>query len=79
MKETTRKQNFEKIENLASALQAVGIKADVDWAAEWYCDDNKVHCGIEIYTDYDGGEEDLSFVFNPDGKLIYDCRQAPLK
>lgn len=72
-------KEFEKIENLVKALKDIGIHAEIDYHAEWCCDDYNVHCGIEVYTDMDYGEDCWSFYFTPDGKYIKDLRDAPIR
>ena len=69
----------EKIKNLVRALNDVGINAEVDWDAEWYCIDDQTHYGIEIMTDFDTGEDSLSICFSPKGKLLNSCMEAPLR
>ena len=64
------------ISNLYNALRAVGIPAEIDWDAQWYCSDHKTHNGIEIYFQ-SGSYEEESFCFTPDGVLIFDCLKAP--
>lgn len=70
--------NFEKIENLAKALRAIGISAYVG-NAEWYCEDGKTHYGIEIHTNINYGEDCWSFIFNPQGKYVENCLACPVK
>lgn len=68
----------EKIRNiylLKDALDKCGINTYLDFNAEWYCIDNKTHVGIELRTDY---AEDCSFIFDPNGTLLHDGREAPL-
>lgn len=77
-KQTEKELRFEHIEALHKALLNAGIHAEIDWDTEWYCIDNKVHYGIELYFQSDSIEEQ-SFCFTPDGVLIYDCTKAPTK
>ena len=54
-----------KIINLQNALRAVGLEAHIE-TFEGLCSDGKCHRGIELSTDYWGGEDNISFVFHPD-------------
>ena len=71
-------KNYSKIEELAKAIRKIGIAAEIDWVAEWYCIDDKVHCGIELTLGY-GADDGYSFIFTPDGELIHTCLEAPIK
>ena len=67
-----------KIKQLEKALNDIGITTELNEHAEWYCVDNKVHYGIELFTDIDYGEDYLSFCFTPNGRYITDdCTSAP--
>lgn len=71
---------IKKIENLAKALRDIGVKADIEYNAEWYCIDSKLHYGIELTTNmYDSDYEFIRFIFTPDGKRIENCTEAPIK
>ena len=72
-------KSLDNIFNLQKALEAIGIETELNLHAEWYCSDHKTHYGIELSTNLYTGEDDLSFVFTPDGQHITDCRKAPLK
>ena len=72
-------KEFEKIENLVKALKDIGIHAEVNYHAEWFCGDYKTHYGIEVSTDMDYGEDCWSFCFTPDGKYIKNLRDAPIR
>jgi len=72
--------NMKKILDLQKALEAIGIKTELNTEAKWYCaDDHKTHYGIELFTDMDYGEDTWSFIFTPDGEYITDCTDAPTK
>lgn len=71
--------NMKKILNLQKALEAIGIETELETEAKWYCTDNKIHYGIELFTNMDYGEDNWSFVFTPDGEYITDCTEAPTK
>lgn len=71
-------KNYSKIEELAKAIRKIGITAKINWTAEWYCIDDKIHCGIELTLGY-GDEDDYNFIFTPDGELIHSCLEAPIK
>ena len=71
--------NLQKIYDLEKALKQIGIETDLNLLAEWYCTDNKIHYGIELYTNMDYGEDCWSFIFTPEGKYITSCLEAPIK
>lgn len=73
------KKKFPAIENLVNALRAIGIHAEIDYSAEWYCYDNKTHYGIEITTNMDYGEDCWSFIFTPSGRYVESCLSCPVK
>jgi len=73
------KKSLANIFNLQTALEAIGIKTKLNLNAEWHCTDQKTYYGIELSTNFYTGEDDLSFMFTPDGLHITDCRKAPLK
>lgn len=70
-------KNRQKIINLVSALQAIGIEVELNWHAKWYCTDHKYHYGIEIQTDLETEEDTLWFIFNLKGEMIRSCLEAP--
>ena len=70
---------MEKILELKNALENIGVKCELLTSTTWYCRDDKVHYGIELLTDVDGGEDYVSFCFTPQGQYITDCRFAPIK
>ena len=79
MKEEKSKiKPYAHIENLASALQECGYEIEIDWDAEWYCIDNKVHHGIEliITNTSDGDGNCYSFIFNKKGQRITYCTEG---
>lgn len=73
------KNNLQKIYNLKNALDNIGIETELNLNTEWYCTDNHIHYGIELYTNMDYGEDCWSFIFTPDGKYITSCLDAPIK
>lgn len=77
-KQAEKELRLERIKALYAALWDAGIHAEIDWNAQWYCIDDKVHYGIELYFP-SGSIEEESFLFTPDGVLIYDCTKAPTK
>lgn len=68
---------MEKIRNLQRALEAIGVETELYPQTKWYCSDNKKHYGIELITNINHGEDNLSFCFTPNGRYITDCRNAP--
>ena len=71
---------MEKILALKKALEDIGINCDLYEDMTWYCTDNKTHYGIELSTDYDGGEDNVVFCFHPKTyQLLHNCKQAPIK
>lgn len=78
-KSKTYESNMIKIQNLKNALEAIGIDCEIWEDAKWYGIDYKTHCGIELSTDFDCGEDCLSFIFDPNGNHIYSCLEAPLE
>ena len=80
MKKKTNTTNaaIDKIYALKAALESIGAHCELYLDAQWFCTDHKLHRGIELHTDIDTGEDDLSFHFTPDGRHIIDCRQAPV-
>lgn len=75
-KQVEKELRLERIKALYKALLDAGVPAEIEWDAQWYCIDNKVHYGIELYFQ-SGSVDEESFVFTPDGRLIYDCTKAP--
>lgn len=71
-------KNYSKIEELAKVIREIGITTEINWAAEWSCIDDKVHCGIELRLRY-GADDGYNFIFTPDGELIHSCLEAPIK
>lgn len=79
MTKTIKEQNLEKIYNLQKALETIGIATELDLDMEWYCIDNKVHYGIELFADIPIPEQEFSLCFTPDGNYITNCLDAPIK
>ena len=75
-KQAEKEFRLERIKELYTALRNAGIDAEIEWNAQWYCIDNKTHYGIELSFN-SGAFEEESFCFTPNGKLIYNCTDAP--
>lgn len=75
-KQTIKELRLEHIEALYKALLNAGVPAEINWDAEWYGIDDKRHYGIELFFS-SGSSDEESFIFTPDGILIYDCTKAP--
>ena len=77
MKPQPKNKHYSKIQNLIGALQQCGYDVSVDWDAEWYCSDSKIHHGIEVEIDVDDGDGNpYSFIFNGKGKRIDSCLEG---
>ena len=57
---------MKKIYALQTALRNLGLKAELYVDLEQYCTDGKIHRGIELSTNFWGGDDCVSFVFHPD-------------
>ena len=57
---------MKKIYALQNALKDLGLEVELSIDLEEYCSDDKIHRGIELSTNYWGGENCVSFVFHPD-------------
>lgn len=70
-------KHYEHIENLASALKKCGYGVEICWDAQWYCSDNKTHCGIELTIDVvDGEGNPYTLIFNRKGQKITFCTEG---
>lgn len=75
-KQVEKELRLERIKALYKALLDAGVHAEIEWDAHWYGIDDKTHYGIELYFN-SGAFDEESFLFTPDGILIYDCTKAP--
>jgi len=71
--------NMKKILDLQKALENIGVTTELNTDMSWCCTDNKIHYGIELFTDMDYGEDCWSFCFTPDGEYIISCLDAPTR
>ena len=70
---------MEKIYTLQKALNDVGIKTELYHDNVAYCFDGRLHRGIELVTNFNTGEDNLSFVFHPNThKLVKDYLDCPV-
>lgn len=70
---------MKKIYALQKALGDVGIKSSIHHDVVGLCTDGKIHCGIELTTEWDIGEDNLSFVFHPKThKLVGSYLECPV-